>query len=138
MGLFNRGSRDHSDNAASELMLGEPMIDEIDHDQAIAEPTPARPEPGADPVTPLAELTESFAEARGARARAGARARRVCRARRHGADPWPSRRAPIRSPPEVDPEEMRITASEAIDAEPPDDAPARHRGPDRDPTGARR
>jgi chromosome partitioning protein len=114
MGFFNRGSRVHQrETSPSELMLGEPMIEEIDkHEPMAGEPVEARPEPVADPARPLSELAATqpiVAPSEPAAAVEPAPA------------PEPAAAAPATEqpaadplPPEPDAEELRITAREAI------------------------
>jgi chromosome partitioning protein len=123
MGFFNRAPRVNSETKSSELMLGEPMIEHLDNDEPMnGEQVAEQPRTAGDPAEPLNELAQGWdqpAQTAAATASEPAPAPDPEPASEPEPEPLATAQpatepaaAPV--PPEVDDEELRITATEAL------------------------
>jgi chromosome partitioning protein len=102
-------------------MLGEPMIDEINHDEPMgADPIVERPELEADPISRLSEMPvpeptpEPDPERTPEPAAVDAAVPPTAEPAAPGREAQKASAASVPAPPEVEDEELRITASQAI------------------------
>jgi chromosome partitioning protein len=123
MGFFNRGPRVHrSETTASELMLGEPMIEQFEHDEPTAgEQIAEHPEPVSDPAEPLTELANAQPLVEQPETATAPPAAEPASEPEPQPEPVAAAEPAVQPPPaadpvppEVDDEEVRITAIEAL------------------------